>query len=133
MSEYNKLGIIWGDQITLNMFLDFFKTIYSKKAHLDIASYTLLHSVEVAESILSSIPDSVSSSIHLVTIKSSKVFNIQNLVVQKTMELLPVVVRIPSNCPESIVILKGGEIISPVTERWAANLSRMAQVGVGNN
>jgi hypothetical protein len=110
------------------MFLDFLKTLYFKNKKFDITSYTVIHGMEVTEEKLKAIPEDPGKGIFLVTVKAPTVFNPQNLVVQKTLELLPLVVRIPSRTPEQVIILKGDSVMTPIVQRWQQNLQRMASV-----
>lgn len=132
MDNFKVMGVIWNDRITLNMFLDFVKKIYLPGKKIDILSYTLLNSVDnpdepdIVEQTLSQMVNIPEGRVVFVTIKSPSVLNPENRVLVKTLNILPLVVYIPTANPQEATLLKGEMQFQPLLDRWAANLERMA-------
>lgn len=123
-----RLGIIFRDRLSVNMFVDFLKSIYLEGHDLTILSYTLFNTVEYAEFELVKLPKVLLPlETTLILIKGPEVINEENPVLVESKDKLDqLVVLDPRDFPNPKV-LKGSESLEPILTRWKENLERMAK------
>jgi len=122
-----RIGIIWKDVLSVNMFTDFLRTIYLRDRRLHMVSYSLFNTPDIVAEQLGTLGSIEKEGLFpLVLIKSTEVLNPENLALKATIEGLDQVIVLKQKDFPNPDILKGAEELAPVVERWKVNLERMA-------
>lgn len=124
-----RLGIIFTDKLSINMFTDFLKHTYLEGHELTMLSYSLYNTIEYAQIELAKLPKVLTShKTDLVLIKGSKTINEENPIIKISKEKLDQLIILKQRDIFEPVILKGSRSLQPVIARWKINLARMAKV-----
>jgi hypothetical protein len=131
MENIGTLTILWRDQKSLSMFLDFLKTLYlPDPGTYGVFSGTLYDEITSLKESLGSFLKGNSSKKILMVMKDSRVRNMENLVLKEFLDKSQVVIAIQPGVLENLVSLKVDPQVSAQWEaislRWKANIERLA-------
>lgn len=121
------LGIVFSDKLSVLMFTDFLRKTYLEGENIEMVSYTLFNSSDVVAPKIEYAQKIKEKGVFpIFLIKGPENINQENKTLAESIESLDQVVVLKQRDFPNPLVLKGGDELNPLLDRWRSNLERMS-------